>query len=242
MTGFELADPERGVFAAAIEGGAAVIFDRGRTLGAAPAAAALNREASDGEEHFSLAIDAVSLETGLDPLGPAAQLEGELVGSRRVRLCRALGELGRSGGNSEVACLAVAEDLPSPPPPLPLRRTLTMVFGDGSLLAAAAARPDGAESHAAEEIVSVLVGADGAETRFDRTLLSTEYDGGGHQRRATLELERGPAGGEPPMRAAGSAIGSASVELPEGRAEVAFFHWGLEGRSALGRYEIFTRR
>jgi hypothetical protein len=242
MTGFELADPDRGVFAAAVEGGTAVILKGDRALGAAPAEGALQREDAGGGERFSLGIDGVSLEASLDPLGPEAVLEGELVGSCRLRLCRALGELRAEDTGSEIACLGVAGDCDDPPSGASLRRALTMVFGDGGLLAVAAARPPGAGDHAAEEIVAVLVEPDGIETRFERALLSTEYDAGGRHRRATLELEASTAADEPPIRAAGTRIGGASVELADGRAETAFFRWALEGRPALGRYEIVTWR
>jgi len=167
----------------------------------------------------------------LDPLGPEAVLEGELIGRRRVRLCRALVE---DGGGS-FACLGLLVDTDEAE--AGLRRSAGLVLGDGGVLALAAARPPGAEEHDAEEVVAVLVEPDGTASRFQRTLLSTEYDAEGRHRRATLELEGGNA--DPPMRGAGLAIEGTWLDGPSGRGP--FFRWRLEGREGFGRYEIAGR-
>jgi hypothetical protein len=168
----------------------------------------------------------------LDALGPQAVLEGDLIGRRLVRLCRALVD---EGGES-FACLGLVIDADEPE--AEVRRSAGLVLGDGALLAVAAARQPGAEEHDAEEVAAVLVEPDGGESRFERTLLSTEYDGQGRHRRATLELEAGNA--DPPMRGAGLAIEATWLEGPSGGGP--FFRWRLEGREGYGRYEIAAPR
>jgi hypothetical protein len=242
VTGFELADPERRVFAAGSEGGAALVCAGGEPVLAAAAGAALRAQGGEeGASGFELAAEGVSLRAELEPLGPAAVLEGGLVGSRHLSVCRALGELRGGPGETPVAALGVSVDHDGAARQDVLRRSINVVFGDGGLLALAAARPPDAGDHGDEEVVSVLAEPGGGQNRFHRTLLSTEYDAAGAHRRATIELElRG--GGEPPMRGAGTLICGAAVALGQTEVRTAFFHWALEGRPGFGSYEIVLPR
>ncbi len=118
-----------------------------------------------------------------------------------------------------------------------LRRSIGIVFSDGSLFALTAARPSGAGTHADEQVASILCGPDGAPVAVAETLLSTEYGPDGVQRRATLELWIDDEAGQP-MRGAGSLISAGAVRKPGLVADVAFFRWSVQGREGLGHYEI----
>ena len=118
-----------------------------------------------------------------------------------------------------------------------LRRSVAIAFADGGLLALLAARPPGVDGHGAEEVVARLTDPEG-EVAISEALLSTQYDEEGHHCRANIELWRE---GELPMRAAGTIVCGASVEVGELRVETAFFRWSLDGRPGLGRYEIVRR-
>lgn len=117
------------------------------------------------------------------------------------------------------------------------RRSIGIVFSDGSLLALSAVRPPGSEEHGDEVVSAVLCDPDGAPVDVSETLLSTEYGPDGVQRRATLELWAGDEDGQP-LRGAGTLISAASVQRDDHPAEIAFFRWSLEGREGLGHYEI----
>lgn len=118
-----------------------------------------------------------------------------------------------------------------------VRRSIGIVFADGGLLALSATRPQGAAGHGDESVAAVLCSADGAPVEVSETLLSTEYDAEGVQRRATLELWLDDED-EQPLRGFGTLISAASVEHPGLRGRIAFFRWSLEGREGLGHYEV----
>jgi hypothetical protein len=117
-----------------------------------------------------------------------------------------------------------------------VRRSIGIAFFDGGLLALSAVRPAAAGGHGEEEVAAVLCDPDGAPIEVSEALLSTEYGPDGVQRRATLELWLDD--GRHPLRGAGTLISSSTVSHPNLRGEIAFFHWGLEGREGLGHYEV----
>jgi hypothetical protein len=109
---------------------------------------------------------------------------------------------------------------------------------DGAI-AIAAVRPAGAAGHGEEAIAGVLVNDVGVE-RLDEVLLSTELDGDGAVRRIGLELYR--TDGPMPLRIAGDAIGSETIQ--DGglsRASTAF-ELRAAGATGSGRLEVLTRR
>lgn len=118
-----------------------------------------------------------------------------------------------------------------------MRRSIGIVFEDGGLLALSASRPEGGREHGDEEIATVLCDPDAAPIEFAETLLSTEYDEGGVQRRATLELWPDTEDLHP-LRGAGTLISSAAVGRSGLNSRIAFFRWSLEGRRGLGHYEV----
>jgi hypothetical protein len=235
VTGFELCDPERGVFAAAGPDGTAVVFDHGDVLGAGTAEVKVELGEAGGTA--ALALDGVRLEADLQPLAGPVVLEGALTGATELRLCRALGSARGRDGERELACLAVANRaLGEPQQEAGLRRSITVALADGGLVAIRAARPAGAAAHDEEEVTAAMLDP-GGPVEIDEVLVSTEYDSEGRHRRATLELW--PQGG-PLVRGAGAIVCGATVRDGGPRIEEAFFRWSIDGRPGLGRYEIVS--
>lgn len=112
-----------------------------------------------------------------------------------------------------------------------LVRSLTAVLDDGSLVVVAAARPAGAAGHGDEVVDAVLVDSEGAVTRFDEALVSTEYGPDGDHRRAGVELWA--PGDAAPLRGAGTTIAGAGP--------VAFLGFSVNGATGTARYELVRR-
>lgn len=118
-----------------------------------------------------------------------------------------------------------------------VRRSIGIVFEDGALLALTAALPERGRDHGDEEVTAIFCDPEGEPLAFEESLLSTEYDADGVQRRVTLELW--PDVEEMrPVRGAGSLISSVQVPRHELDSQIAFFRWSVEGREGLGTYEI----
>jgi hypothetical protein len=118
-----------------------------------------------------------------------------------------------------------------------VRRSIGIVFSDGGLLALTSTLPEGGDGIDAEAVTAVLCDPDGAPLTFEESLLSTEYDADGVQRRASLELW--PDLDEMrPLRGAGSLISSVCVRRQGVESQIAFFRWSVEGREGLGTYEV----
>jgi hypothetical protein len=237
VSGFDLADPERGVFASAHQGGAAIVFEHEEVIAAGPAESALAAAGQAGERG-SLALEGVSLDVELTPLQEPMRLSGHLTGAAELTLCQAIGSLRRGTGETEIACLAVrSQTIQEPAGEADLRRSLAIAFADGGLLALIATMPPGAEGHGEEEVVAGLREPEG-EVPVSKALLSTHYDGEGRHRRANLELWHG---GEVPLRVPGVIVCGTATRAGDRRLETAFFRWSLDGRPGLGRYEIVRR-
>jgi hypothetical protein len=118
-----------------------------------------------------------------------------------------------------------------------LVRSLCAVLEDGSLLAVAAARPAGASGHGEEAASALLLDPEASLTRFEEALLSTEYDSGGCQRRAGVELW-GSDEDAAALRGAGVRVGGAAAELGGTRLETAFFSFTLDGAPGTARYDL----
>lgn len=118
-----------------------------------------------------------------------------------------------------------------------VRRSIGIVFSDGGLLALTSTLPQSGGGIDEEAVTAVLCDPDGAPLTFEESLLSTEYDEDGVQRRATLELW--PNLDEMrPLRGAGSLIRSVCVRRQGVDSQIAFFRWSVEGREGLGTYEV----
>jgi hypothetical protein len=242
MIGFDFADPERGLSGTLRPSGAAVVFDHDDVLAAsADAAAELGGDGADATA--SLELDGLALELELSRIGGLVSLAGERAGSEKLAVCQVLGELRREGKAQRVACLGVRSDTVSAADPdeVSLTRSIAVAFSDGGLLALRAARPRGATDHGDEEVTAALADAAGEVLQVREPLLSTHYDEAGRQVRATLELwpEQGSEP-RPPLRAAGSIVCGTSLPVGEGRLDIAFFRWSMNGTPGLGRYEILS--
>jgi hypothetical protein len=241
MTGFDFADPERGLSGTVRPSGAALLFDHEDVL-AASAEATVELGEPNGAEPARVSVDGVALDLELAPVGHSVTLKSEATGAEQLAVCRVLGELRREAGTEEVACLGIRSTGGAEPDftRLELTRSLAIAFSDGGMLALRAARPRGAHGHGDEEVVAAIVDADGTVVQIDQALLSTQYDDQGRHVRATLELwEAGEEPG-PPRRAAGAIVCGTSLAVGDRRLDVAFFRWSMAGRPGLGRYEVLA--
>jgi hypothetical protein len=147
-------------------------------------------------------------------------------GTVRGRAVRCLGQRGHTWGEPDW------EHIES-------TRTLAAWLDDGSGVVVSAVRPAGAAGHERDATWAALVGAAGS-LRVDEPRLSTTYDDGGRQRRATLELWVGDEDAYP-RRAAGEVVCGSTLELGELRLDCAFLRWRMDGRSGSGRYDVLRR-
>ncbi|HET9676047.1 MAG TPA: hypothetical protein VFP21_00920 [Solirubrobacterales bacterium] len=118
-----------------------------------------------------------------------------------------------------------------------VRRSIGIVFDDGSLLALTSHLPQGGSGIDEEEVTAALCPTEGTPLTFEEALLSTEYGEDGVQRRATLELWP-DVDQMSPLRGAGSLVKSVRVRRPNLDSQIAFFRWSVEGREGLGTYEV----
>jgi hypothetical protein len=192
-------------------------------------------DAGDGHG-FALEFAALGDAAGLDAGAPAGALggmagyeqpcrvRGKVRAGGRERAFDGLGQRGHAWGDADWERIDLA-------------RTVTAWTG-ASCAALTAIRPAGATDHAAEETWGALWEPEGV-LEVEDGRLSTTYDADGHARRAGLELW--VEGGEWPRRAAGEVLCGSSLELGALRLDCAFFHWRLEGRAGVGRYDILRR-
>jgi hypothetical protein len=191
---------------------------------------------------FDLEVRAVSPPVAFGQDDPVAQLAAS---DGYEQLCRVEGTVEVDGEARVVRCLGQRGHTWGAPDwdRLALTRSLSAWLDDDGGLALSAVRPAKAKGHADEAISAVLLerADDGlAVRRVADARLSTTYDGGGHQRRAGLELwEQEDA--EYPRRAFGQVLCGTSLELGRLRLDCAFFAWSMEGRSGVGRYDVLRR-
>lgn len=145
------------------------------------------------------------------------------IGSRRVR---GLGQRGHSWGNPDWDRIA-------------LTRSVGAWFDDGTGAVLASVRPVKATSHADEGIWAAVMDAERALS-VEEPRLSTTTDEAGRQIRAGLELWV-DKDDDHPVRGIGKVVTGSTLELGALRLDVAFFNWHIEGRTAVGRYDIIRR-
>jgi hypothetical protein len=238
VSGFDLADAERGVLIAADPAGTAVVFKGNEVLAAGRPDPAADPAADEDGLRF-LDLDGVRIEVELTPIAEPVRLQGPCPGIEELTVCRALGSLHEGGGETEIACLAVRRRSLEQASGAPgVKRSVAVAFADGGLLALSACRAADAEGHG-EETISVALTDPEGELPLEEALISTEYDEQGRHRRATVELS---LPGAAPLRGAGTIVSGATLETEGRRVEIAFFRWSLNGRPGLGRYEIVTAR
>lgn len=174
-----------------------------------------------------------ALELGWSPAGPMLEF---VMGELSVRAYAVAGTA--AGAEAVPSGVGAAWELPAAG--FDAIRTIWAATEKGDLLLVVAVRPEGAASHE-DELIGAARLIPGAEPYgYDEPLLSTEYDAAGVHRRATLELWAG-AEEHAPERGGGLRVRGTALDAPAGRLEAARFSWRLDGRAAIGAYEILTR-
>ena len=193
----------------------------------------------EGPEHgFELAFGA---------LGPPAELSGDEPAAREggmqgyEQLCAVTGVVRTGGSASELRCLGQRGHNWGEPDweRISSARTISAWPSEGPGLTLTAVRPAAADDHGAEAMWAALLDPAGAR-RIAGPRLSTTYDPDGRQRRAGLELWLEDED-DYPHRASGRVLCGSSLDLGQLRLDCAFFGWSVEGRPAVGRYDILRR-
>jgi hypothetical protein len=167
----------------------------------------------------------------LRPVSEPAEL-----GFVSARVCRVGGEV----GGAKVDCLGTVAEAREVPAwdQLDALRSLSVLADEAHALLAVSRRPRGARGHGDELVVAQLL--QGEEVlAVENARISTVYDGEGRQRSAGLELWL--PGEDFPRRGSGTAVAGSSLELEGLHVHVAVFDWRLEGREAMGAYELTVR-
>lgn len=232
----EIVDPESGLFISLTAGGSGAIMLGQHVLAAAPIPATGLDGLAEGP--LELETERGSLSVSIESRGEPIAIEGELIGRREARLARITGELVEGDRTIELDCPGVLHGREGGSADPSLIRDLTVVLSDGGLICVAAVRDATAGVHGDEEAVAAI-SHPGGYIEFEQALISTEYDGAGRQRRATLELW--PESEEvAPLHGAGSVISGCTAKVEGSRINTALFRWSLDGHTGLGRYEIRT--
>jgi hypothetical protein len=138
----------------------------------------------------------------------------------------ALGQRGHSWGNPDWDKIA-------------LTRAVGAWQDDGTGFLVQTVRPVKASNHAEETYWGALVDGERALT-IEEPRLSTTSDAAGRQLRAGLELWVNDDD-DFPLRGVGEVLAGSTLELGVLRLDVAFFGWHIEGREAIGRYDVLRR-
>jgi hypothetical protein len=170
-------------------------------------------------------------EVRLEPASEPVELAGN-----RVRVCAVSGSVGVTPVDG---LGTVSETLRAPAwGELEALRAISVLGGTGHAVLAVARRARGAPGHG-EELVNAALIADGEVKTVEDARISTIYDGEGRQRNAGLELWLPEE--DFPRRASGSVTAGSSLELEGLDVHAAVFSWRLEGREAVGQYELAVR-
>ena len=171
------------------------------------------------------------LDLELAPISAAADL-----GQVTERICRVTG----TAAGRRVDALGTLAETHAPPrwEGLDALRSLTALASEGRSFLALAHRPRGALGHGEERVDAVLVDGDDLLSVEDARI-STVYDPEGRQRSAGLELW--VPGQELPYRGSGSVIAGSSLTIDGLHVHTAVFRWRLDGRDAIGAYELTVR-
>jgi hypothetical protein len=188
---------------------------------------------AQGELTFALTFEALSPPAeyggGRKSIAKAGGMEGYEQLCRvsgtigETRLKAALGQRGHSWGNPDWDKIA-------------LTRAVGAWMDDGTAFVLQTVRPIKADNHADETYWAAMLDPERALS-VDEPRLSTTSDEAGRQIRAGLELWMGEDD-DYPLRGVGEVLAGSTLELGALRLDVAFFGWHIEGRGAIGRYDI----
>ncbi len=217
-------DPDRELYGT-VRSGATILFE-----GRKPAAHAEEAQIETEGDGWTAELSG-RLALRLTPVSPEVEL-----GLVAASVCHVSGEV----GGSAVDCLGTVAITREAPrwDELDALRSISALVDEGNAVLALARRPRGATGHG-EEIVRAAMLKDGELLEIEDARVSTVYDGDGRQRSAGLELW--PAGEEFSRRGSGQVIAGSSLELEAVRVHAAVFRWRIEGREAIGAYELMVR-
>lgn len=192
--------------------------------------------------------DDAGFELRFEALGAPAEIGHDAIAASAAdlhgyeQLCRVRGTLRCDGRRWEIDCLGQRGHQWGAPDweRLDLARTVSLWREDGVGVTLASVRPGGAGDHEAELIGGALFGEETA-TEIADPRLSTTLDGEGRQLRAGLELWVTEDDDAFPHRAAGEAVCGTTLDLGRLRLDAAFFHWQMDGRRGVGRYDVLRR-
>jgi hypothetical protein len=200
----------------------------------------------DGTVALDLQFRALS-EPGEIPAGSPVAAKGGMQGYEQ--LCHVTGSARVRGGTRTIDCLGQRGHSWGAPDwdKITVARSVSAWAGPDLGVSVTAVRPLKAKGHSDEALAVSLFAAadpeaDGALARAivpEDSRLSTVYDSEGRQRRAGLELYEDEDGY--PHRAAGDVLCGTSLDLGRLRLDCSFFHWRLDGREGIGRYDIVRR-
>ena len=187
-------------------------------------------------------------ELRFEALGEPAELgSGEVAASAAglqgyEQLCTVRGTVRCGEERTQVQCLGQRGHQWGAPDweRIALARTVAAWFDDGSGVALASVRPDGAASHADEAVTACLI-REGLVTTIADPRLSTTLDEAGRQRSASLELWDEQDDRSYVHRAAGEAVCGTTLDLGRLRLDCAFFRWRMDGFEGVGRYDVLRR-
>lgn len=200
--------------------------------------------AEDGRTGFDLTFTALSDPAWLDATSPVGALGGM---QGYEQLCHVRGSVRARGGDRAVDCLGQRGHSWGAPDweRLSLVRTVSAWMDDDLGVSMSAIRGAKADHHDEEAIGAALfapLGEDddlAAARPIEEPRISTTYDAEGRQRRATLELFESEDGWA--RRIAGEVHAGTTLDLGALRLDCAFFHWEMDGREGVGRYDILRR-
>ena len=218
-------DPDRELYGIA-RSGTTILFE-----GRKPAAHAGGPELEADGEGWSAELPG-HLSLQLEPLSEQVELGGV-----QARVCRVSGE----AAGRPVSCLGTFSVTTETPrwDELDAIRSLSALVDERNAVLALARRPRDAKGHG-EELVRAALLLDGELRPVEEARISTVYDGDGRQRSAGLELWL--PGEEFPRRGSGVVIAGSSLDLDAVHVHAAVFRWRLDGREAIGAYELMVRQ
>jgi hypothetical protein len=192
--------------------------------------------AEDERSGFDLSFRAVSEPAVLDPASAVAALGGM---EGYEQLCRVSGTVRARGGDRVVDCLGQRGHSWGQPDweRLSLVRTVSAWVDDELGVSLSAIRDVDAKHHDEEAVSAALFTPEARGVVEAR--ISTTYDDDGRQRRATVELFEDPESWA--RRATGEVHCGTTLDLGRLRLDCAFFHWVMDGRAGVGRYDILRR-
>jgi hypothetical protein len=201
----------------------------------------------DDRTGFDLTFTARSAPAWLSPDSPVGRLGGM---QGYEQLCHVTGSVRARGGDRQIECLGQRGHSWGAPDweQLSLVRTVNAWMDDDLGVSLSAIRDARGTDHGAEALGATRFAPasdeeDATELVAARDILeprvSTTYDADGRQRRASLELFETEESW--PRRVTGEVHAGTTLDLDRLRLDCAFFHWEMEGRHGVGRYDILRR-